>query len=77
MSYELSLLLEKCASEHDHLCPRQVLGGRMGLAAMSALGLEVPVTTKSTLVIVETGGCFADGIHASTGATVGSPHVAY
>jgi len=71
VSSRLSSLLEKSASEHDHLCPRQVLGVRMGLVGLAAFGLLAPVTTKTALIIVETGGCFADGIRAATGATVG------
>jgi len=71
MSLELSTLLRKSASEHSHLCPRQVLGVRMGLAGLAVLGVEIPVTSRTALVIIETGGCFADGIRAATGATVG------
>jgi formylmethanofuran dehydrogenase subunit E len=71
MSIELSTLLQKSASEHSHLCPRQVLGVRMGLAGLAVLGVRRPVTTRTALVIIETGGCFADGIRAATGATVG------
>jgi len=71
MSLELSTLLRKSASEHTHLCPRQVLGVRMGLAGLAALEVKIPVTTRTALVIIETGGCFADGIRAATGATVG------
>jgi hypothetical protein len=43
----------------------------MGLSGLKALGLEAPVTSKTALIIIETGGCFADGIRAATGATVG------
>jgi formylmethanofuran dehydrogenase subunit E len=43
----------------------------MGLAGLNAVGLTAPVTTQTALVIIETGGCFADGIKAATGATVG------
>ena len=71
MSLNLYSLLEKSASEHDHLCPRQVLGVRMGLAGLAALEVKPPVTTKTALIIVETDGCFVDGIRAVTGATVG------
>jgi formylmethanofuran dehydrogenase subunit E len=71
MPIDLSLLLKRSASEHSHLCPRQVLGVRMGLAGLAVLGLKAPVTTKTSLVIIETGGCFADGIRVATGATVG------
>jgi formylmethanofuran dehydrogenase subunit E len=71
MSLNLSSLLEKSASEHDHLCPRQVLGVRMGLAGLAALGIQAPVSSKTALIIVETDGCFVDGIRAVTGASVG------
>jgi formylmethanofuran dehydrogenase subunit E len=67
----LNDLLEKCASRHSNLCPRQVLGIRMGLAGLAALGLEAPVTQKVALVIVETDGCFADGVEVSTGTSPG------
>ena len=68
---DLQALLEASAARHDHLCPRQVLGVRAGLAGLSALDLSFPVENKSLLVIVETDGCFTDGIEAATGATVG------
>jgi formylmethanofuran dehydrogenase subunit E len=71
MVTDLSTLLQKSASDHNHLCPRQVLGVRMGLAGLSTLGVKAPITTKTMLIIIETGGCFADGIRAATGATVG------
>jgi len=67
----ISELLQTCASRHDHLCPRQVLGVRMGLAGLSAVGLEPLVTKSTALIIVETDGCFVDGIEVSTGVTVG------
>jgi len=71
MSSNLSTLLQQSAYQHSHLCPRQVLGVRMGLAGLAALGLGTPVTSKTALVTIETDGCFADGIQVATGATVG------
>jgi formylmethanofuran dehydrogenase subunit E len=71
MSSNLSALLQQSASQHSHLCPRQVLGVRMGLAGLAALRLGAPVTSKIALVTIETDGCFADGIQVATGATVG------
>ena len=68
---ELSELLKQSSARHDHLCPRQVLGVRMGLAGMAVIGLEAPMPHKAALVIVETDGCFADGIEVATGATAG------
>jgi formylmethanofuran dehydrogenase subunit E len=68
---ELHDLLRLSSSRHNHLCPRQVLGIRMGLAGLKAIGLEAPMTNKAALIIIETDGCFADGIEIATGATVG------
>jgi formylmethanofuran dehydrogenase subunit E len=71
MPTDLSILLKRSASEHSHLCPRQVLGVRMGLAGLEALGVKPPVTTKTAVVYIETDGCFADGIRVATEATIG------
>lgn len=64
-------LLYQSAILHQHLCPRQVLGVRMGLAAGSWLGLPVPQTDKRILTIVETDGCLIDGLAVATGCRVG------
>lgn len=69
-SFLLNILKESSA-RHDHLCPRQVLGVRMGLAGLAAIGLEAPMQHKAALVVIETDGCFADGIEAATGAVIG------
>lgn len=71
MHIDLTSLLDRSAERHSHLCPRQVLGARIGLAGAAALGLEVPRRDKRLLVILETDGCFADGIEVATGCTVG------
>jgi formylmethanofuran dehydrogenase subunit E len=71
LSIPLSDLLKQSSARHDHLCPRQVLGVRMGLAGLAAIGLEAPMQHKAALVFIETDGCFADGIEVATGATVG------
>jgi formylmethanofuran dehydrogenase subunit E len=67
----LEPLLEASAARHRHLCPRQVLGVRIGLAGTAALGLQVPRADKRMLVIAEMPGCFLDGVEAATGATPG------
>jgi formylmethanofuran dehydrogenase subunit E len=69
--FTLKELLEKSAINHNHLCPRQILGVRIGLAGMSALGFNEPPKGKRLLVILETDGCFADGVTAATDCTVG------
>lgn len=64
-------LLQKSSQLHQHLCPRQVLGVRIGLLGGQRLGLELPQTGKRVLTIVETDGCAADGIAVATGCWVG------
>jgi formylmethanofuran dehydrogenase subunit E len=71
LSTALSELLKQSSARHDHLCPRQVLGVRMGLAGLAAIGLDAPMLHKAALVFIETDGCFADGIEIATGATIG------
>lgn len=63
--------LAQCAARHTRLCPRQVLGVRMGLLGARLLGLEAPRTDKRLLVIVESDGCGADGIEVVTGCQIG------
>jgi len=68
---ELQPLLELSSHDHAHICPRQILGVRIGLAGMKALGFHEPPAKKQLLVISETDGCFVDGVIAATGCTVG------
>ncbi len=68
---DLSELLERSALHHSHLCPRQILGVRLGLLGMKALSFDSPPDKKRLLVIVESDGCFADGVIAATNCTVG------
>ncbi|WP_420643556.1 FmdE family protein [Candidatus Leptofilum sp.] len=74
----LPQLLEQSAKRHHHLCPRQVLGVRLGLRGLIALGLltsdaDTPFCNndKRLLTIVETDGCGADGIAVATDSFVG------
>lgn len=67
----LQPLLEKSSRGHSHLCPRQILGVRIGLAGTCSLNLEPNRADKRLLLISETDGCFVDGLSAATGCTVG------
>lgn len=56
---------------HDHICPRQILGLRLGLLAGKLMGLSLPQSDKRLLAFVETDGCFADGVMVATGCSMG------
>lgn len=43
----------------------------MGLAGLSSLGFSSPLRAKDVLILVETDGCFLDGLSAATGCTPG------
>jgi formylmethanofuran dehydrogenase subunit E len=43
----------------------------MGMMASNVLDFTLPQTSKRLLTIIETDGCFADGIEVSTGCSVG------
>lgn len=67
----LEELLGQAAALHHHLCPRQVLGVRMGMLAAELLGITLPQQDKRLLAIVETDGCFSDGVAVATNCWVG------
>jgi formylmethanofuran dehydrogenase subunit E len=71
MTVALPDLLARSSALHKHLCPRQVLGVRMGMQAAALLGLGLPQTDKRLFTFVETDGCFADGVSTATGCWLG------
>jgi formylmethanofuran dehydrogenase subunit E len=71
LNQDLQAMLEISAATHRHVCPRQVLGARMGILAGQSLALELPRTDKRLLVLTETDGCFADGVSVATGCWLG------
>jgi formylmethanofuran dehydrogenase subunit E len=68
---DIKPFLEIASQDHKHLCPRQILGVRIGLRGMAVLGFEVSTRHKHLLTIAETDGCFIDGVIAATQCTVG------
>jgi formylmethanofuran dehydrogenase subunit E len=74
----LSAYMDESAARHQHLCPRQILGIRIGLAGLRALGFVNEAYQprfrnqgKRLLTIVETDGCGADGVSVATDCVVG------
>jgi formylmethanofuran dehydrogenase subunit E len=68
---DIKPFLDIASSDHKHLCPRQVLGVRIALKGMAALGMDASSRPKHLLVISEADGCFVDGVIAVTQCTVG------
>ena len=64
-------IVERLAPLHARLCPRQVLGARIGLYGAELLNLELPRPDKRLLAISESDGCFVDGLIEATGCRVG------
>jgi formylmethanofuran dehydrogenase subunit E len=69
---DLKALFEQTAQRHhNHLCPRQVLGVRIGMWAGELLGVALPQDDKRVFCFVETDGCLTDGIAVATGCAWG------
>lgn len=68
---DIQPFLDIASHDHKHLCPRQILGVRIGLKGMAVLGFELGLRHKHLLTIAETDGCFIDGVIAATQCTVG------
>lgn len=74
----LAELMAASEKRHRHLCPRQILGLRLGLRGLRALDLagddscpRFQNKRKRLLVIAETDGCGLDGIAVATNTAVG------
>ncbi len=67
----LEQLLSQTAARHRHLCPRQVLGVRIGMLGAHLLELDLPQADKRVFTFMETDGCAADGVSVATGCSVG------
>ncbi len=67
---DLKPLLEISSHDHKHICPRQILGVRIGLKGMAVLGFEASLRHKHLLVISETDGCFIAFVNTETGRAV-------
>jgi len=74
MTMDFETLLEGSAKEHGHLCPGQVIGGRMAMLGLDLIGLKNPKETldiKKIIVDVEIDRCATDAISYVTGVKLG------
>src|SRR5262245_43306036 len=67
----LQHLLNTVRARHGHQCPHQLLGVRIGLAGLRLLDMDLRASRKDLLVIVETDGCFVNGIEFTANVSVG------
>jgi formylmethanofuran dehydrogenase subunit E len=64
--------LELAEQSHGHMCPGQVLGVRMAMAGLKALGIDDPAKhRKRLLTFVEIDRCAADAVALVTGCRLG------
>ncbi len=72
-------LLEESAKMHGHLCPGQVLGVRMSMLGLRAIGISDPKGSdrKNLMVFVETDRCATDAVQSVTGCSLGKRSMKY
>lgn len=69
---DIQPFLQSSSARHNHLCPHQVLGVRIGLLAAKIYGMPPGVSPgKRLLALVESDRCFSDGVEVATGCTLG------
>jgi formylmethanofuran dehydrogenase subunit E len=73
MVESLDTLLKKAETAHGHMCAGQVLGVRMALLGLKALGIEDPLGAdrKRLVTFVEIDRCATDAIGMVTGCRLG------
>ena len=59
-------IFQKIYEQHGHRCPMSTLGGRMGLAALKALGIE---SNSELTAVFAQDTCAVDGIELTTGCS--------
>lgn len=67
--------LRKAEAYHGHICSGQILGIRMALLGLEALGLSPAADLRDLVVFLESDRCVADAAYVVTGVTVGRRRV--
>ena len=75
----IDTLLEKAEKAHGHMCAGQILGTRMSLLGLKAIGIEDPlgVDRKRLLVFAEIDRCATDAISMVTGCRLGKRNLKF
>ncbi len=69
---DVAACLVKTAEIHGHYCPGSAFGVMATLMGLEALGGESSEGMEDLMAIVEINACFADGIQAVSGCTLGN-----
>ena len=71
--------LVKTAEIHGHFCPGSALGVMASLCGLRQLGLEAIASDglEDLMAVVEINACFADGVQAVSGCTLGNNALVY
>ncbi len=77
MVEKLDYYLAKAEALHGDCCAGIVLGARLTLAAMKALGMDPERKNKNLIVFVEIDRCMTDAVQAITGCTLGHRSLKY
>jgi len=66
------ILLERSTKIHGHICAGQVIGVRLSMLGLAAIGIDDPkVQRKEFYVLVEIDRCATDAIQSVTGCSLG------
>jgi molybdopterin-guanine dinucleotide biosynthesis protein MobB len=68
---ELERALREAEAFHGHLCPGQLLGVRLAMVGVKAVGVENPTRSKKLITWVEIDRCGADAVQTVTGCKPG------
>jgi formylmethanofuran dehydrogenase subunit E len=73
MFNQFDALLEESIRAHGHLCAGQVLGVRMSMLGLNAIGISDPkgADRKKLIVFVEMDRCATDAVQSVTGCSLG------
>ncbi|MBC8207744.1 MAG: formylmethanofuran dehydrogenase subunit E family protein [Desulfobulbaceae bacterium] len=67
------VLLERSTAVHGHICAGQVIGVRMSMLGLNAIGIQDPrgLDRKKLYVLVEIDRCATDAVQSVTGCSLG------
>jgi formylmethanofuran dehydrogenase subunit E len=77
MQQDFENLMEKARAFHGDVCPGLVIGTRLTIAAMNALGMDPMKRNRDLIVFVEIDRCVTDAVQAITGCSLGHRSLKY